>query len=161
MLPDKLANASAAGGTKNLKDSDLASLTGKQADLVKEYGLTSAATRTYKSGNLNTAVTVFQLDTPSHAYGLFSGWGDGQQLTGDYPPHGKTTTAGLFYWQGRYFVQIAVDASAEVEESREAVTQIASAVSEKIGGGINDLPGVMGHLPQDGLVPGSERYVIG
>src|SRR5882724_4874074 len=161
ILPDKLADASASNSAKSLKESDLLPLIGKKLDIAKEFGLTSAAIRTYKSGNLKTTVTIFQLDTPSHAYGLFSGWGDGQQVTGEYPPQGKTTPAGLFYWQSRYLVQIAADAKAATDESRDSIKQIANAVSEKIGGGINELPGVMAHLPQDGLVAGSERYVVG
>ena len=161
ILPDKLANATAASIVKPQKESDLASADKRTAGLAMEYGLVSAASRIYKSGKLRTTVTIFQLDTPSHAYGLFSGWGDGLQLIGDYPPQGKTIPSGLFFWQSRYLVQIVDDAATTTVESFDSRKQIASAVSERIGGVVTDVPGVISHLPQNGLIANSERYIVG
>jgi hypothetical protein len=161
LLPEKLASATATSNSKNLSSSELNSTFGHNLDLIKEYGLITAAVRNYKTANQKLSVTIIQLDTPSHAFGLFTGWGDGQQLTGDYPPQGKTTGNGMFFWQGRYFVQVSDDSTADSDEIRNNRKQAALALSERIGGGLNDTPGIMDHLPPDGLVANSSRYIVG
>ncbi len=117
-----------------------------QSDAFFVYGFEQAAVRRFDSAaGVNLVVSVFQVDTPDSAYGLFSVNRDAQPLQvgneGSSSPGRR-----LSYWQNRYFVQMT--ALKPVPDGDLLAAAKAISAGLPTGG---EKPALMAALPAEGL----------
>lgn len=161
LLPATLTGVSAAGDIKQVGVANLAELVADQAVIFQEYDVTGAASRLYGGAQ----ITVFETAKPFAAFGLFSyhvGSGANQQAKGRVIGSGSAALADAFvFWKSGYFVKIANVSGKRTAPANYAA--LAAAIAAKIPENNRDAerPTLLGSLPQDSLVTGSERYVLG
>jgi len=163
-IPDQIGSLTASSRAENIDAAKLNSLFGSDSDLVREYGVSTAATRSYRSGKISASVSVLQMDQATHAYGLYRAMLSNSHITPDRHPsdeRGEMTDKGFLFWQGRYFVLITDNAPTISEEVKSNRMQMIGDISNHIGAVQSDDPGIMRHLPEWNLVNGSEKYLVG
>ncbi len=131
---------------KSFNKDTLFELMNGQSDAFFVYGFEKAAVQRFDSAaGVNLVVSVFQVDTPASAYGLFSVNRDAQPLSAGN--EGSTSPGRrLSFWQARYFVQMT--ALKPVPEDDLLAAALAVAAGLPKGG---EKPALMGVLPADGL----------
>lgn len=132
---------------------NLFNLVDGQADAYFAFGFDQVVTRRYQnSDGIFVNVEIWQLATTADAYGLFHAGRAGQPVEigveGDADPGRR-----LAFWQDRYFVRI--DASDSISD--DLLSEIASAITSQIPAG-GAAPDIVGHLPVDNLVEGSNLF---
>jgi len=124
-----------------------------QADAFFAYGFQQVAVQSYENpaGNV-LRVTVWQLASPTDAYGLFTASISGEPVAigndGDADPGRR-----IAFWQDRYYVNV----HARQKLPDEELQNMAKAVSAKLPSG-GDRPALVSRLPSDGLVPRSALF---
>ncbi len=71
------------------------------AELYYEYGFEQACVQRYKGKGREVTVEIYQMDTPAHAYGVYT-----FDTQGEHPPLGQDATYArglLSFWKGRYW----------------------------------------------------------
>jgi hypothetical protein len=128
---------------------------GDVAALLREYGAQGAEEATYRRGADEGRVTVYEMADRSGAYGAFTLLGAPTGLRtyhrvalGEAGAAG--VDAGLFY-QGNFLVNWRK--GGPLDELEEHLKRLAGAQAS--------LPTLPSYLPAEGLVAGSERYLLG
>lgn len=152
VLPARLADWERAGW-KQVGARDLESLVGPQAGLLREYGSLSAESAEYSRGDARWQVTLHRMQDRSGAYGAFT------LLRADGAPvalgeAGARTGSVFVFYQGNYFVTASKEAG---EAELGALARLLAAQPEPAA----SLPLLPSFLPQQGLLRGSERYLLG
>ena len=138
---------------------NLYDLVNGQADAFFAYGFEQVAVGNYQNAEgASLRVEVWQVSTPSDAYGLFSSLrsgnpvsvatGSGETREGDADPGRR-----LDFWQDRYLVRLF----APMELDDTDLTAFAMAVAGALPGG-GESPDLLRQLPLDGLVPHSDLF---
>lgn len=119
-----------------------------QSDAFFVYGFEQAAVQRFNSATgINLVVSVFRVDTPESAYGLFSVNRDSQPA--EVGNDGSTSPGRrLSYWQERFFVQMT--ALKPVPEGD--LLAMGQAISARLPKG-GKKPALMAALPADGMYP--------
>ncbi len=117
-----------------------------QSDAFFVYGFEKAAVQRFNnSAGITLVVSLYQVDTPESAYGLFSVNGDPQPV--DLGSAGSASPGRrLSFWQSRYFVQMTA-LKAVADADLKAVGEAISAGLPKGG----ETPALVKSLPQKGL----------
>ena len=124
-----------------------------QADAFLAYGFESVYVRDYENGEgEQLRVELWQLDSPSNAYGLYTTLRGGEPVAigndGDTDPGRRVD-----FWQGRALVRVfsfAPQDPAIVESFAESISQALPAGGQR--------PPLVERLPEVGLVPDSEVF---
>lgn len=123
-----------------------------QADAFFAYNFESVAVRSYVGEDNVVRVEIWQLATPTDAYGLFTRNRTGESAdvgnAGDTDPGRR-----IAFWQDRYYVQVRARQSLDAATLRAFADTVASALHT--GG---EVPALVERLPQDGLVTRSEVF---
>jgi hypothetical protein len=152
ILPARLGKTWQAGGAAQRVDVGKLPA-GQEADLLKEYGLQSAAARVYADGKSRVKVTAFEMKYPAGAYGL---WTYNRALR----PAGRVELH-----SGQFLLRVESDAAPQ-----SAVEEVASAVRQHLAAGAvtgaaplsaEDLPLLASYLPGQNKIPDSEKYLVG
>ena len=150
LLPDKLAGVKATGDIKQYSGDGLAELIADKATIYQEYTVERAASRQYGS----TRVDVFETQTPSAAFGLltYTTGASGSKPTAEAIGSGGARVDGaLVFWKDNYFVRLT-----------QANAGLARAVAETIiSVDLLTRPRLLGDLPQEKMIAGSQRYFLG
>mgnify|MGYP001825266308 CR=1 FL=1 len=113
-LPEPLPNSSwiRSGDIQTYDVETLYDLVDGQADAFFAYAFQSVDVQTYDDGGgTSIRIEVWQLATPSDAYGLFSAYRSGEPLEVGNEATGDLERR-IVFWQDRYFIRLI--ASAEV-----------------------------------------------
>ena len=118
-----------------------------------EYGLKSSETATYRSGKEKFAATAYHLQDPTAALGAFD-W----QRPRDAKPSNAAdlaaeTPKSLLLVHGNYLFSF--------QGYKPSAAELAPILSSLRDVDSSALPALPGFFPSDGLIPNSERYVIG
>lgn len=134
------------GEAQSFNKETLFELMNGQSDAFFVYGFEQAAVQRFNNdAGINLVVSVFRVDTPESAYGLFSVNRDSQSA--GVGNEGSTVTGRrLSYWQERYFVQMT--ALKPVPEGD--LLAVGRAISAKLPKG-GQKPALMAALPADGM----------
>jgi hypothetical protein len=119
------------------------------------YTFEEVAVQRYgKSDGLALHAEVWQLAVPEDAYGLFTGRTGGEALAlGSANEAALETGSRLLFWQDRFYVNLVALTTVSDDELRQFAEFISKALPA--GGG---KPAILGRLPAEGLIPGSERF---
>jgi hypothetical protein len=123
------------------------------AELYLSYDFQRLLVQKYKNMEREITVEVYQMETPEDAFGIFSLEQEGEAFQiGDKAFY----SSGLLkFWKGDYFVRI-MDISGD-DKSKYVILEL----GVKIGKQINQkgkLPELLSRLPQEGLIPNSEKF---
>ena len=137
------------------------------AEIFLEYGFKELSVTRYAAGHAAAggsgkaapkAVTleIYRMESPADAFGIFSikRTGDEDVSPAIRAPH-WTSGGQANLVKGDYFINIHGDGLAD-EEIRAFVASVSARISASV-----TLPAALLWLPQDGLIPGSERYIRG
>ncbi len=130
-------------------------LAGEDAAILKEYGVTGAEQRTYSRGGQSVEVTVFLFPDSSTSYGAFS------FLRSDAIPLGEHSGAGgqrrglERVLLGNFILETSGNG---LETQRSALRELQKQLLVWSDGA--PYPLLVQYLPTEGLIAGSERYLL-
>ncbi len=148
VLPPRLGANWRATGPARVLDSEKFTIV-QDADLYLEYGLRTLTTRAYTDGKTKVIVEAFEMLYPSGAYGLFS------FNRSSLSPSRKE------FHIGRYLVSIFSSQNSTPFWERPSYSDLVSALQYHLSDGLVRLPTLPLHLPEDGKIADSEKYLIG
>lgn len=135
------------------------------AEIPKSYTFRALASTKYQKGDTVLEVAVFDMGTPTDAYGYYSARvflersprSKERVVALDHPAHLYATVGVLTFWKGRYTVILQPDSGKPDDES---LLRFARAVSAKIPSK-GAPPDLLHRLPSANMVPNSARFVRG
>jgi hypothetical protein len=151
-----------AQGIKIKKDGEARIYDGKKlfdymdggAELYYEYGFEQACVQRYKAKEGEVTVEIYQMDTPAHAYGVYT-----FDTQGEHPPIGQDATYArglLSFWKGRYCVRVL----SENEQFKDTLLAVGQAITKKIPQE-GERPAILAFLPPQWVVGDSLLYFRG
>lgn len=135
----------------------------RRGAIAREYGLREAAFADYTDERKRKVrVELFRMINYVSAYGLYSfERRQGVRLSGI----GTEAEAGgdaLAFWKGDYYGRVTILNEAKAPSlSIGELSDLARAFAEKLVVGPHEVPLLIRHLPMEGRVPGSERFIAG
>ena len=158
LLPDNFGQWTAEGPAKGLKPQDLGSnwAQATNADKVlQEAGPNSIEQRSYRNGNDEVTLRVFQLRDPSSAYEFYT-----FLLAPGMRNMGVGQYSALSQYDGRFLVgNLVVQATLSPNVKPENLSPIVGSLKTKADHA--PLPPVKNYLPDKWRVFGSEKYALG
>ncbi len=121
--------------------------------LLVESGVVRVEERGYRMGGSELEVQVFQLRDPSSAYEVYTSLLKPGLLPARVGQVGAFSKDHVLIQVGNLVLESTANAS------RDDLNALVQALAAK--GGTAPLPPIPNYLPNDGLVPGSERYALG
>ena len=118
-----------------------------------EYGIKAWEAGTYENGKDRLTATVWQLADTTGALGAYDWQAAGLEKASKIAPLASESKDGLLLVHGNYLLRF--DGYKPSKEELEALYGTLKNVDNTA------LPVLMGYLPEENLVPGSQRYVIG
>ncbi len=127
-----------------------------EAAVWREYGGLAAEQGVYRQAAQRFTLTLVEMRDHSGAYGAFTFFAVGGQPV-QLGEAGRRTATGVVFYQGKYFVTVTPPPSADM---LAALQTLASMLAER-SPALAPLPFLPTFLPQPGLQPGSNRYLLG
>ncbi len=145
--PDRIPGWTSTGAARAYGRSTLFDLVDGQADAFFAYGFERVVTRTYSNSTGNDVhIEIWQLATPSDAFGLFSFARAGTPVAigneGDGDPGRR-----IAFWQHRYYAQVSAQQKLPDDELRNLAQAVAAALPT--GG---ERPALLRRAPTDSRV---------
>ena len=158
VLPPAFGGWSAPAPATTVTPSSLDSLLGPDAIAFREYVVKSAEQRTYAAGSQTASITLYRLRDPSSAYGAYT------FLRNDsFADAGLGSYAGASHERALIVVgEMLLDISVPSKQARPAdadLKQLADQLDKKADH--TPYPFIGEHLPAQGRLPNTVRYVIG
>jgi hypothetical protein len=144
-------------GVRQVGAEQLQKLGGDPA-IEREYGVSSVMERTYEKNGKSVDVFLERAADPSSAYGLFTLYQKSNMQTVKGVQLAMADGDSALMARGRYFIRIIEPADAHLSPS--ALTPLLITV----GGAhltVDDAERLPQRLPKQGLIPGTERYLLG
>ena len=155
LVPKSIDGWKSEGGDGTYNRKDLYDYIDGEAEVYLAYAFREAFTRGFvQEGQPAITVDLFDMGTPSDAYGIFSF----ERESGDVGigTDSEYSSGLLRFWKGNYFVSILADQ--ETPESKSAVMSLGSAIASNIKEA-GERPKIIGLLPEQGLNKISIRYL--
>lgn len=159
LLPSSIGAWTSSGIQTQVSAQQIEQLTGDRGNIVREYGITSGERREYTNGNDKLSVSLYRMVDPSAAFGVFTFF-----RNPDMALPGPVTAAS--YAAGKRGHELLVVGNFLMDIvaiKREMTTPELNALAQSVAAQADrrPYPPVVSFLPQAGLIPGSERYVLG
>jgi hypothetical protein len=159
ILPASVGTWASSGAETQVPAQQVEQLANDRANILREYGITSGERREYADGNDKATVTLYRMVDPSAAFGAFTFFREPDMaLPGPVPSAsyaaGKRGHALLVV--GNLFMDVI---SAKREMSGPDLNTLAQSLAAQADR--RPYPPIAGFLPKAGLIPGTERYVLG
>jgi hypothetical protein len=159
LLPSSVGTWASSGDPSEVGAQQIEQLANDRANILREYGLTSGERREYAIGNDKASVTLYRMVDPSAAFGAFTFLRDP-----DMALPGPVTAAS--YAAGKRGHELLVVGNLVMDIAsgkREMTAPELNALAQSVAGQADrrPYPPIASFLPHDGLIPGSERYVLG
>jgi len=155
-LPDQFGKWAADGPSIQLA----VGATGANPDVLKEYGLQTMGQRTYAPAaspkGEKLEITAYHLKDSSGAYGLYSYLRESDMRRVNITEHSSLSSRRALILEGENVLDVA---GKNLTPLAEDFKYLASAMAPKTD--VGPYPVLYGHLPQTGLILGSDRYVLG
>lgn len=153
LLPERLEQAQRQEW-KEVSAQQLEGVAGEQvAGILREYGAVGAEQADYQVGASRFRLTVCALHDRSGAYGAFTFLRRGSSAV-DLGEAGVQGEEGALFYQGNYLVMAGRQAP------RSVLRALANQLADRSREG-SSLPLLPDYLPQQGLVPQSDLYILG
>jgi hypothetical protein len=159
LLPSSLGSWSSSGSPTQVSQQQIEQLANDRANVLREYGVTSGERREYVDGTDKASVTLYRMVDPSAAFGVFTFLRDPDMaLPG--PVMAASYAAGKRGHELLVVGNLVMDiASGKREIAAPDLNALAQTVAPQADR--RPYPPIATFLPKDGLIPGTERYVLG
>jgi hypothetical protein len=151
ILPPSISGWTAQGSATNPGAMD-----NSQSSAFREYGYVSGETRSYVQANNRIDAALYKFKDPSGAYGAYSFLRQPDMAKADLTEHSSASSDRALALAGNLVLDVHGDYIADRERQLKSLV---SAVAQHGQDGL--LPSLWEHLPQDNIVPRSDRYVLG
>ena len=131
---------------------------GDQLPVDHEYGVQSALKRTYQLGGLKATAILEEAADPSSAYGLYTFYQNESMRSAPGIQMAMIGNHDAVMTRGRYFIHILGNSGAALSANNFQSLLIVIGGTKLSSANLESLPAP---LPRQGLVSGSERYVLG
>jgi hypothetical protein len=159
MLPASAGTWASSGALTQVSASQIEQLANDRANILREYGITAGERREYADGSDKTTVTLYRMVDPSAAFGAFTFLRD-PDMAMPAPITAASYAAGkrghTLLVVGNLLMDVA---SAKREMTSADLNALARGIAAQADR--RPYPPIAGFLPKAGLIPGSERYVLG
>jgi hypothetical protein len=153
-LPDSFQGWESQG-SRLIAAQELTSAAGDDAEVIREYGFVSAERREYAKQDSRLAVALWKMQDATGSFGLFTFYrqpnmraGAGEDLLAVGPDL-------LLFQRGPYLLE-ARGATLSLEDVPALVASIPASRGRE-----NLLPPLPAYLPEEGLVPYSQKFILG
>ncbi len=146
----------AIGQTTTNQAATLEQAVGADAPIVQEYGYESIEHRDYFRAGQTVGVTLFRMVDPSSAYGAFTYLRPSGMPASSLARYAAASPERALVVVGNLVLDIR---GAKLTQPENGFDSLVSAVVPKSDR--RPYPDIAEHLPSEGLVPGSEHYVLG
>jgi hypothetical protein len=151
ILPPSISGWTAQGSATNPGAMD-----NSQSSAFREYGYVSGETRSYVQTNNRIDVALYKFKDPSGAYGAYSFLRQPDMAKADFTEHSSASPDRALALAGNLVLDVHGD---HIGDRERQLKSLVSAVAQHAQDGL--LPSLWEHLPQDNIVPRSDRYVLG
>lgn len=159
LLPSSVGTWAASGTPSQLPAQQIEQLAGARANILREYGITSGERREYASGNDKIAVTLYRMVDPSAAFGAFTFF-RAPDMALPAPITAASYAAGKRGHELLVVGNLVLDVSAgKSQMGADDLNALAKSVAAEADR--RPYPPIATFLPHEGLIPGSEGYVLG
>jgi hypothetical protein len=158
LLPGSAGGWTASGVVSVVAPAQLRAIAAGQADVLREYGVTSAERRQYAQGQQTASITLYRMVDPSAAYGAFTFLRDAQMQPldlGDSVSYAAGTGDRALLVVGNLL--LAASASEE-RPANVVLSGIAAALLPRADG--RPYPSIAGYLPPSSVAAGTERFPL-
>lgn len=142
---------------------ELAAYDPERGALIREYGLRETGFADYVHADRATVrVEVFQAINYVSAYGMYSSERTTTVRVDGLGAESTLSDDQIAFWKGEYYVRLSF--GKDVSGRRAAagkMTELAKAIAHKLPGGAHETPVLIQHLPTEGLIAGTERFIAG
>lgn len=130
----------------------------ERARLIREYGLRDMAFGTYAHKGMKIRVEIFRTINFVAAYGAYSLERSAQAERVAVGTEGALEADRLGFFKGEYYLRLVREAG---PVDRAALLDLGRLLDNQLSPRHSEIPVLMQHLPSDGLVTGTERFVAG
>ena len=159
MLPSSVGTWAATGAATQVAAQQVEQLANDRANILREYGITAGERREYADGNDKATVTLYRMVDPSAAFGAFTFFRE-PDMALPAPVTAASYTAGK---RGHALLVVGNLLLDVVASKREMTSAELNTFAQSVAAQVDrrPYPPIAGFLPKAGLIPGSERYVLG
>lgn len=151
ILPPSVSGWTSLGAAANQVSMDSA-----QSSAFREYGYVSSETQAYVHANDRIEVALYKFKDVSGAYGAYSFLRQPDMAKADLTEHSSASSNRALALEGDLVLDIHAD---HITDRGRELKSLVSAVAQHAQDGL--LPSLWQHLPQDNIVPRSDRYILG
>jgi hypothetical protein len=158
LLPDASGRWTASGNANMIKPAQLESVAANQADVLREYGVTSAEQRNYSQGQQTASVTLYRMTDPSAAYGAFTFLRDSQMGDldlGDSVAYAAGDTNKAIFVAGNLLAMVA---SAGQRPPDGSLSELAAVLLPHADH--RPYPSISGYLPHSSVAAGTQKFPL-
>jgi hypothetical protein len=159
LLPLSFGGWTATRGVQAMAAEQIERVAGNRAAVLREYGVTSAELREYAQGQQAASVTLYRMVDPTAAYGAFTALRDPEMAPldlGDSASFAAATGDRALFVVGNLVLGITAPGE---RPTNTALAEIAATLLPRADP--RPYPHISSFLPRNGLIAGSERYVLG
>lgn len=158
-LPASLGAWTSSGAPVQALAQQIEQLANDRASVMREYGVSSGERREYANANDKASVTLYRMVDPSAAFGAFTFLRD-PDMALPAPVTAASYAAGK---RGHALLVVGNLVIDVASAKREMATPDLNALAQSVAAQADrrPYPPIATFLPREGLVPGSERYVLG
>lgn len=128
------------------------------AQVYFEYGFVRAAVQEYMNGSQSMVVEIYEMETSTGAFGIYSLNRDDSKPAIEVGDDGTLYDYSVSFWQDRYYVNVMAYTADQF--GRSDLQKIAQSISQKIGSH-GQIPELVHSLPGQFLNPRSVCYIMG
>ncbi len=148
--------ASLSGWTSQGSPASQAPTDNAQASAFREYGYVSGETQSYSHGNDRIDVALYKFKDPSGAYGAYSFLRQPDMAKAELTEHSSISSDRSLALTGDLVLDIH---GTHIADDERQLKSLVSAAAQHAQDGL--LPSLWQHLPQNDIVPQSDRYILG
>jgi hypothetical protein len=141
------------------RDENLYDFLNGGAELYFHYGIAVIASRDYElPEESGIEVSIYDMGSPCSAFGIYSIFAYAGADRADIGNDAIKTAATLDFWKGKYYCKLMAYGGSERTE--ETMHTLARSIADRITPA-GSRPGLVGRLPEEGRISGSEKYFMG
>ncbi|GBC82462.1 hypothetical protein HRbin10_01587 [bacterium HR10] len=130
--------------------------------IAREYGLREAAFADYTDGRRTVRIELFRMINYVSAYGFYSFERRGGVRVSGIGTEAEAEENALAFWKGDYYGRVTIRREAKTRDLPVGeLSDLARAFAERLDVGPHEIPLLIRHLPVEGRIPGSERFIAG
>ena len=154
-LPEKIMAWTAEANDRIFDEKTIFSYINGGAEVYKAYNMRQCLSRRYNNPNGPAIVLdIFDMGTSEDAFGVFTHDTDGQVL--DVGQDSRFRPGWLSFWKNRFFISIYTEE--ETSAAEKAVKELGRQIAAQIKTP-GTRPGILSHLPREGLQSENIRYL--